>query len=345
MNKFFVLCLSLLIIVSCEGEKVVGKLGRRIVTRSPEIEAELTPTDSLRGSFLDGTWGVHCVEDSIIVFQLRDATGSCFRALNLKTHSYQDFLTLGRGPDEVVAGFFSKKRKENGRTLLDITAINEGLLLTIDLDETLQTGQTVIMSRKEIIPQATKSFYVGDRILSEVVNDIDMYSFKLYDPNDHEVQWMVQPYGEEEYLALFQPLFSSTVKIKPDGTKLSLSMLFFNGINIIEIEGEEHMGISVSKRNDDALILKRALSKKRLGERYYYMQHDVTDADIFALYYDCNTYENRDRKSSVIHVFSWEGKWKAAYHLNEPLISLIVSEDGRSLYGLTAEEILYKYDL
>lgn len=345
MNKFFVLCLSLLILVSCEGEKVVGKLGRRIVTRTPETEVELMPADSLCGSLLDGTWGVHCVEDSIIVFQLRDATGSCFRALNLKTQSYQDFLTLGRGPDEVVAGFFSNKRKENGRTLLDITAINEGLLLTIDLEETLQTGQTAISSRKELIHQATKSFYVGERILSEVVNDIDMYSFKLYDPDDHEVQWMVQPYGEEEYLALFQPLFSSTVKIKPDGTKLSLSMLFFNGINIIDLEGEEHMGMSVSKRNDDALILKKALSRKSLGERYYYMQHDVTDADIFALYYDCDVNKNMDRESAVIHVFSWDGKWKAVYRLNEPLISFIVSDDGRSLYGLTADEVLYRYDL
>lgn len=345
MKKALVSVMILLTIVSCGGNRVVGNLGRRIVSSRPEKEMTLSPEYSISGPCLEATWGVHCVADSVIILQLRDLTGYCFRALNLESRTYQDFLLVGRGPDEVLAGFYSDKRKENGHTLLDITAINEGLLLSIDLEETLLTGQTKFYSKKEIMPLATISFPIGDKILSEVINDNDIYSYKLYSQEDQSESWKLQPFGTEEYLALYQPLFSSCMKIKPDGKKLSLSMLFFNGINIIDIGGDNHIGVSTSKKNDDSSIVRKAVKNKRLGDRYYYMQHDVTDDNIYALYYDCAPSESNGRTSSMIHVFSWDGELKAVYHLDEPLISITVSDDGKTLYGLTAEETLFVYKM
>lgn len=335
----------LLTVASCEGNQVVGNLGRRIVSSRPEKEITLRPEYSVSGPCLDATWGVHCVADSVIILQLRDLTGYCFRALNIVSRTYQDFLLVGRGPDEVLSGFYSDKRKENGHTLLDITAINEGLLLSIDLEETLATGQTTFFSRKEIMPLATKSFPIGDKILSEVVNDNDIFSYKLYDQENQTVSWMLQPFGTEEYVASYQPLFSSTMKIKPDGKKLSLSMLFFDGINILDIGGDNHIGVSTSKKNDDRSIVRNAIKNESLGDRYYYMQHDVTDENIYALYYDCAPSKRKERTSSTIHVFSWDGELKSVYHLDEPLISITVSDDGKTLYGLTAAETLFVYNM
>jgi len=346
MKHLYILCVLLLFVVSCErGQDVIGKLGSRIVADVPEIESEISPSDSLCSPLLDATWGLHCVVDSVAIFQLRDATGYCFRALDFKTQTCRDFLSVGRGPNEVIAGFFSNIRHEENRTLLDITAINEGLLLSIDLEETLRTGQTTIVSTKELMPQSTNSFLVGDRILSEVVNDIDIYSYKLYDAVSQDVSWMVQPFGDEEYVALYQPLFSATLKLKPDGSKLSVSMLFFDGINIFDVGGDDHIGMSVSKQNKDASTIRDALSGRQMGDRYYYMEHDVTDEGIFALYYNTKRSESKLREAATIHVFSWTGKLEAVYHMSEPLISIAVSKDGNTLYGVTAEEILYVYDL
>ena len=65
---------------------------------------------------------------------------------------------------------------------------------------------------------------------------------------------------------------------------------------------------------------------------------------IYGLYYDCGAEELSER-NPVIHVFSWDGELKAIYHLDEQLYSIAITEDGKTLYGLTEEEVLYKYVL
>ena len=82
-----------------------------------------------------------------------------------------------------------------------------------------------------------------------------------------------------------------------------------------------------------------------MGDHYYYLDQDVTDESIFALYYDCEVSESSERSSSTIHVFSWDGQLKAVYHIDEPLIDIAITDDESTLYGITAEEILYRYDL
>lgn len=341
MKKILFAFVLISVLVACNDNGNVFKLGRRVYA-SPAETMMLTPSDSVSGPYLDGINGLQCAIDSVLIFHLTDATRHSFRALDLRTLTCTDFLRIGRGPGEVLMGYFSGGRNVAGRTLLDVCAMNEGVMLSIDLAETLRTGRAVIADTTEVLPFSLASYMVGDQILSEVVNDEDIFSYKLYDREGQAVSRIMQPYGTDEYLAYYQPLFNASKRMKPDGTKLCLGMVYFDELNILDLEGEEHVCASTSRRLHGENTIKESIESGKIGNGIYYVNLSVTDERIFALYLE----ENGPREGkSTIHVFSWDGQLETVYHTREPLGAITVSEDGRTLYGVVGDEALYMYKL
>lgn len=341
MKKILIVCVAFSMLVACSDNGNVFKLGRRVYA-IPSKTIMLTPSDSISGSCLNGINGLQCVIDSVLIFHLMDATGHSFRALDLRTSTYTDFLRIGRGPGEILMGYFSGGRKQIGQTLVDVSAMNEGVLLSIDLGETLRTGQTVIADTTEVLPFSLASYLVGDQVLSEVVNDEDIFSYKLYDREGQVVSRIMQPYGADEYLAYYQPLFNASKRMKPDGTKLCLGMVYFDELNILDLQGDEHVCSSLSRRLRGPEIIEESIETGKIGKGIYYVNLSVTDEKIIALYLEKN---GPQEARSAIHVFSWDGLLESVYHTREPLGAITVSEDGRTLYGVTGEEVLYVYNI
>lgn len=341
MKKILVAFVALSMFVACSDNGNVFKLGRRIYAGSGKT-VWLTPADSVSGPCLDGINGLQCAVDSALIFHLMDATGHSFRALDLRTSTHTDFLRIGRGPGEIWMGYFTAGRKKDVQTFVDVSAMNEGVLLSIDLGETLRTGQTVIADTVEVLPFSLASYVVGDQILSEVVNDEDIFSYKLYDREGQAVSRIMQPYGTDEYLAYYQPLFNASKRMKPDGTKLCLGMTYFDELNILDLQGDKHVCSSVSRRLKGPKIIRESIETGKIGEGIYYVNLSVTDEKIFALYLEKN---GPKEARSAIRVFSWDGRLEAVYHTKEPLGAITASEDGRTLYGVTGEEVLYVYNI
>ena len=346
MKKGLLLCIILLL-VSCAGNHVVFKVGRLVELIDVPLERTLSPVDSINGPYLDGITGIHCVvDDSILVFRLSYDINYNFRAFNLNDSSYLDFMARGRGPGEALTGYFSAKRKENGKVYLDVSALNEGLLMSIDLEETLKEGVSIVAESNDLLSGAFVSFLIADKILSEVCYDEDKYSLKLYNKIDGKVIKSVQIYGNEDYLIDYQPLFGSPMMIKPDGTKLSLPMVWFDELNLFDVNGRNHLSVTTAKdkvKDDD--IIRDAIQRQNLGSHLYYYGQDVTDDSIFAVYLNCDKSIFHDLSSSTVQVFSWDGIIKSIYHFDEPLFDIAVSDDGKTLYGLTLEEKIYCYNL
>ena len=182
-NSFTVI--SLFLLLSCSSNQTAFEVGRLVMIEDMPEEIVLSPVDSITAPFLDGVTAILCVvDDSLLIFRLTYDLEQNFRVVNLNDGSYLDFLYRGRGPGEALAGVFSAKRVQNGRTYLDKAALNEDLLMTIDLAETLFEGHAVITESSDLISQAGYSFRLGDRILSEVCRDEDLYSIKLYNKDD-----------------------------------------------------------------------------------------------------------------------------------------------------------------
>ena len=119
----------------------------------------------------------------------------------------------------------------------------------------------------------------------------------------------------------------------------------FDEVNILDLDGSNHLSISLAKkRREDAKIISAMLSGHELTDDVYYWNGCVTDEEIYGLYYGCSSLDMGNVRPTI-RVFSWEGVLRAIYHLEEPLTSIALAEDGHTLYGLTEEEVLYRYDL
>lgn len=341
MKQILIVVVAFSMLVACSENGNVFKHSRRVYA-SPGKMIMLTPSDSISGRYFDGINGLQYALDSVLIFHLMDATGHSFRALDLRTLTCTDFLRIGRGPGEILMGYFSGSRSVAGRTLLDVCAMNEGVLLSIDLAETLRVGQAVITDTIEVLPFSLASYIVGDQVLSEVVNDEDIFSYKLYDREGQAISRIMQPYGTDEYLAYYQPLFNASKRMKPDGTKLCLGMVYFDELNILDLQGDEHVCASVSRRLKGPEIIKESIETGKIGKGIYYVNLSVTNEQIIALYLE---EKGPQGARSTIHVFSWDGQLETVYHTREPLGAITASEDGRTLYGITGEEVLYVYKL
>ena len=340
--KNILIVFSLFLLLSCSNNQTVFKVGKLVKIEEMPEEIVLNPVDSIIDPFLDGVTAIHCVvDDSLLIFRLTYDLEHNLRVVNLNDGSYLDFLYRGRGPGEALTGAFTAKRVENGRTYFDITALNEDLLMTIDLAETLREGHAVITESSDLIDQAEFSFRLGDRILSEVCYDEDLYSIKVYDKDDFDVIKNVQIYGNKNYLITHSNLFSSPMMIKPDGTRLSIPMVHFDRLNLFDIDGSNHLSITTSDEIDDRAIIEAAVLYDDRRNEYYYFDQDVTDESIFALYLMGELFGASYPK---IHVFSWEGELKAVYRLNEQIYGIAISDDNSVLYGL-AHDVLYRYRL
>ena len=344
--KAFLIPFIVLLLVSCGRDQVAVKVGKLVKVTDVPTEISLHPADSITGPFLDGITGIRCVvKDSFLVAFLTYDLDNNFRVLNIKDNSFIDFLARGRGPGEALTGYFSAKREENGNTYLDVSALNEDLLMSIDLSETLKESHAVIAESSELIPMGSVSFRIGDKILSEVIGDKDIYSMKLYDKDHFKVDRSIQPFGIDEYLLSYQPMFSSPMGIKPDGTRLCLAMGSFDELAILDINGNNHLVVTTSDKLNDKAIIEDAIKNDNLGDRTYYQDLNVTENSIFALYLGCDNTKFREQSSAKVHVFSWEGELKMVYHLDKPLYSIAVTDDESALYGMTLEETIYRYEL
>lgn len=346
MNKSVLFIASFLALASCTDRQSVFKIGSQVVASAPEIERDLAPVASFEDSVLLGAIGVCFATDSIVLLSTAK-TGNVFRVVNLHNHQTVDLLPNGRGPDEVVAGGLSAVRKDGGKTLLDVTALNELFLMSIDLEASVREQRTVVVDKEDLLSsEAWVSFFVNGKVLSLCMFGPDNYSFKLYERGSHTVLRTDQIFGDEPYLNDFYPQFGAVREMRPDQSKLCLMMSHFDEINILDLEGTNHLSISpLRKKKEDAAIIDEMLSSHELTEYTFYQSGCVTDDAIYGLYYGCSDQEMEEGFLPSIRVFSWDGEFKAVYHLSEPLVSIVLAEDGKTLYGLTEDEVLYRYDL
>ena len=344
MKSPLYIILLLFVVVSCsDNNQRVFRYGRVMVSSVPEIETTLSPSESLSGPFLYGSYGLNCIADSILILPVVDDS-HCYRAVDLTDFSYFDFMNRGRGPDEIITAYFSGLRTINDTILIDIAGLNERLFYSVDLKTSIKEKRTVIKERYKLFPNSFYTFLIGDVFLSEVLFDQDYYSLKQYSKQDLNLIRTVQLYGNDRYLVDCQPILGSVKRIKPDGTRMSMAMMDFNEINIYDISGENHLSVSTSNKSKDKAILTNYHLFGRESGMIYYWDGAVTDDYIYALYFNCKM-DDMDETLPVIHVFSWDGELKALYHIDEPLRSIILSEDGHSLYGLSEDEVIYRYDL
>lgn len=348
MKRLLFFCILSFFAVGCrQSPQRAFVIGRVVAFSSPEEERLIHPVDSLSGPSLFGGIMLAGVADSLVIIGMNPLVSNifCFRAVNVRNEKYVDFLNRGRGPGEVTSAGSAGLRREGGKMFFDADAMNDRLMLTIDIGATFHEGKTVVKKETGLPkgPVLPYSFLAGNEIVSVALFDEDFYSIKQYDASSKELRRVSRMFGEEPYLSEYYVGFGSRVVMKPDETRLALAMERFDEIGIFDLTGEDHISVSSSKRTDAGRKIAEMLSTDAVSETIYYRDCKTTDDGIFALY--CGDCSEVDASRPVVQVFSWDGKLKAIYHFDEYLSSIAISEDGKTLYGLTEDEVLYRYDL
>lgn len=115
-------------------------------------------------------------------------------------------------------------------------------------------------------------------------------------------------------------------------------MLQFDQINILDLEREEHLSLTTSK---NFMHLPLDDSKE---PNMYYSDLCVTDKQIYALYANQPiTRWGLDSKKSEIQVFNWNGDPVCKIIIPEYLLYINIDEKNKHLYGITADEELYRF--
>lgn len=132
----------------------------------------------------------------------------------------------------------------------------------------------------------------------------------------------------------------SADKIKPDFKKLAQAMLQFDQINILDLEQEEHLSLTTCR---NFMHLPLDDSKE---PNMYYSDLCVTDKQIYALYANQPiTRWGLDSKKSEIQVYDWNGNPVCKIIVPEYLLYINIDEKNKQLYGITADEELYRFSI
>ncbi len=334
-NIFFLF--GLILFVACQnGQKIFSNDETRIrqFDAAYEVKGEV---------FLDDEYGILdliAVGDYLAltsvkrenVFFLYDPDGTKLGA----------FGTIGHGPDELLnCRYTGQIEKDESGCKIWINDVSNSSLKLIDLDSSRRAGK--IVAEKTIpFPGPAANCYYG--------NDSLLYVEKWLNDNYEMARYNYQT-GKNEAQKLYrQPVnkpfsvYKGIWRKHPRRTVMVNAMHSLNRINILNMSDGTRIALIVG---EDNISLENAVDKNSGLEKHtYYCDLAVSEDRIYALWMD-QPYEDayETPKTQEIHVFDWNGRPKARLKVPEYICGFTVDEKSRTAYGITHEEIIYRYRL
>lgn len=250
------------------------------------------------------------------------------------------FIPQGRGANEFLDfTYCDYYLKDSNQINIYFTDINQRAMFSFNLTKSI-TKETTIST--ELTTFHTIYFK------TKYKKNMPLFS-RMYDPVKKSLSYVkhnLQGDTLENYV-LFENItdilrnkIGSADKMKPDFTKLAQAMLQFDQINIIDFENQKNISITTSKH---FMPLQTNNSKEPI---MYYSDLTCTNNYIYALYPKQPITEwGINNKKSEIQIFTWDGNPTCIIHIPEYLLYINIDEANKQLYGFTADEEIYQYDL
>lgn len=333
---------------SDQGNNIFMSGAKTIKCKEPMSTELITPSSVLKSEGTVGMTGVFEIVDSVILITVKDSD-YYLRALSTDNGRIISHLALlGRGPGEDSYFLRSRKRKDEGKQVVDMLGGQSKQLISFDAEESISQGKLIINEQTKLPPFTFNAYNLVDTVIANVYFDKDLISMKYYPKERPDSCTRVLCYlGSGDYLTGLQPLFNSMQRLRPDGHKMALAMTFFDKINVLDIHGSNHFSITTAKQIEkDEDVVSRYSDKVKtegLGKWRAYLDVATTDECIYALHL-CSDIDGEAPPS--IQVFNWEGKWIKEYVINEPISRMLIDDKGERVYGFCyPEECIYVYDL
>jgi hypothetical protein len=350
INGILILCLGG-IYLSCKEEN------NRIFNGEIVLIAENhSDIDTLTGNEikLDGIYtGQISVYDTLILFSSYLYPGHLSLLFDIKTgKQIREMIKIGQGPDEFVTPTTSGQLDIDStvcswiydwgkQRCVAVDWINNSQNKIIELSHLVNNRQMIFTGIFILNDSLLLAYNQGEQMfLSESNNTLVPPIHRLFNYRTggeeivrHDI------FNNFQYNEIKPPqlcLVSSDC-IKPDNTKVAMSMMYFRQLNILDIATGKITGYRF-KDTPDFDILRKGSPVKELQT---YCTGAYADDDLI---YSVNINE----KNTTIDVFDWNGIYKRKLFLDTMVYNIALDPVNKYLYALVSgedDEEVYRYDV
>lgn len=251
------------------------------------------------------------------------------------------FCTKGQGPNDFLnANLIRAYLSDTGDTCIWINDVSNTKIKRLNVSRSRQAGHTLVDSVIDTEFGAINAIVANDMLVYEVM-DNDAYKLCSRNVSNaldtlHVDQMYIYPTTD------FYAYYGNS-DVSPDGRHIAIGMAYFNQLNIIDLPEMKRSAVSIGNlgKYDDCY-------ESATRESKYYAYGDISCGNdaIYAIYYGKTDDElGEENNSTTIHVIGYDGKVKRILVVPEKLRSIAFDDDTSTLYGIDAEECVYKYEI
>lgn len=308
--------------------------------------------------------GIESVDSFVVL--LTEHQDSLFLVMNTNTDTVIGALgTIGKAKNEMIVPMRECQfgKAADGDVLMYIDDFNRQSVLTFNFSESLTNNHLVYVTEKpyRLINQAEQYafFSVSDNeyVMFQGIawengaqdnRTIPPFVSKSTDTNNKCVLYPQMIEGED-----FQKnfIYNLMAKIKPDQSKLLLAHGNIGQFTIVDLDSWTTIGVH-DKNSYDFGYLSELVTEDRKSFfsklKAYYTSCNVTD-DYILLSRDGNhsmsEFEQMEHFQPMICLFDWSGNLISSFIVHEEIGPITLDSHNKCLYGVGADNCVYKYDL
>lgn len=278
----------------------------------------------------------------------------------LHVYDKKDFTLLtslisrGRGPDEFLTmKYINQWGKDSEGVYTWIADINSNKLCKLNLCKSIELNELVFNEYINSIDmsQVYDIFVVDDSLvcltpmISKEIGQNEVQFFNLKDSNICKTH---QLYKKDFNKCINEQIYQIKSIIRPDKTMMVAFGNTFSRFHIFNLDFSKVNTYTVYNDISEKSV-NIALNEREISDlKRHYTNFIATNEVIFGLYankYSEDIHSNKANGGMEIHMFNWKGAALTKILIKENIWQITIDEKEKVLYGITANEQMYRYDL
>ena len=327
-------------------------------------------TDTLYGTKIefadDMQAGLMTVYDSIMLFWHPNYKDYNVLMCNINSGKNMGFLCRkGNGPEEFGEFAYSMQFVvDNNGTKIWVDDMLKDKMSLLNLSESIKEGTTIIDSivdkkGKEEFFNISHTFMLDNNMMlvknqsggriSFGTDDSDTYdylpeAYRIYKGQEKlkEFKLYNKSLINPNYKSQSFSILSTCDRIKPDKSKVAMSMEKLPQINILDI----NTGVLSGFRKSNSIDYKDLTTLTQEEQKIYYTTGiEVDNHYIFAMYANKFIEDDSYYFTKEIHVFDWESKAVKRLIFEQEFYIMTLDSKNKKLYLINGREEVYCYDI
>jgi len=269
---------------------------------------------------------------------------------------YKNLIRRGRGPNEFTSrvDLCNKNYIDTSGAVIWLEDNNMQFLLALNLTKSVRQQELVIektVNLKNICNNNTSKIqFLTDttylkldfdqlaRLKGKYILSADNINLSVYNTLSNKIVFSKQLYTQKATNVNF---LAGSLCVKPDNSRLAITMMSFNQINFMSLDGKEMFSVSTSK---EPIKIESLIEND--NERMLYYTSVYFNDNLIIVVYAKESRIDAGKAGTEIHVFNWEGNILNIIKTVQYIPSITVDEKKGYLYGLDLiTEEIYRYDV